>query len=242
MKKLLLIDGDQFVFKATAAMEREVRWDDQNHVLYSNEEECWTVLVQMFDRLFEKFETKDCALCFSAAPNFRMAIEPTYKGGRSPRKPLCYASLLERVKPLYRCVSMPGLEADDVMGILATKPGFKGVRIIVSQDKDMRSIPTTVWNGKETYNVTQEQADHWHLYQTLIGDASDGYKGCPGVGPVAAGKILVEPQWSRVVAAYTKAQLTEEDALKQARLARILRWEDWDSDKKEPILWTPSTN
>jgi DNA polymerase I len=253
MKKLLLIDGDQFVFKATAAMEREVRWDDQNHVLYSNEEECWTVLVQMFDRIFERFETRDCALCFSAPPNFRLEIEPTYKGGRSPRKPLCYAALRERLEGLYRCVAMPGLEADDVMGILATKPGIKGQRVIVSQDKDMRSIPTTVWNGKETYNISQAQADYWHLYQTLMGDTSDGYKGCPGVGPKKAEAILTLPKaqdatneegrnksrWYEVVMAYKKAELTEEDALKQARLARILRWEDWDGDNKRPILWTP---
>ena len=31
------------------------------------------------------------------------------------------------------------------------------------------------------------------------------------------------------------------DAIKQARLARILRNEDWDAVKKEPILWTPPT-
>jgi DNA polymerase-1 len=43
-----------------------------------------------------------------------------------------------------------------------------------------------------------------------------------------------------VVSLYAKAGLTEADALRQARLARILRWTDWDNKKKEPILWTPS--
>jgi hypothetical protein len=69
------------------------------------------------------------------------------------------------------------------------------------------------------------------MYQTLVGDTADGYRGCPKVGPVKAEKILdttvwsdggkcadVYPMWPRVVAAYEKASLTEDDALVQARL------------------------
>lgn len=248
MKKLLLIDGDQFVYKATAALERETRWDDYNHVLYSNVVECWDTLQGMLKRIFERFDSTDHVLCFSAAPNFRQTIDPTYKGHRSPRKPLCYAELRERVDSEYTVRAMPGLEADDVMGILATKP-MKAQRIIVSQDKDMRSIPTTVWDGKDLHRVSEREADYFHLYQTLIGDTSDGYKGCPGIGPKKAEELLktvwmgdcrrMDLWWKFVVAAYEKCGLTEADALIQARLARILRWSDWDSEKKEPKLWTP---
>lgn len=273
-KRVLLIDGDQFLFKAAVAVEKETRWDDQNHVLYSNSNEAWDVLEGMMDRIFERFETKEHALCFStdtSKPNFRFAVWPEYKGARDPRKPLCYAALREKVESVYHCIDMPGLEADDVMGILATKPG-KTRRIIVSQDKDMRTIPTKVWNGKEDYDVSPADADRFHLYQTLIGDTSDGYPGCPGVGPVAAEAFLDAPYiltpythelksgkrkgetevrwaqtptddvWAGVVSFYVKAGLTEQDALTQARLARILRWSDWDGEKKEPILWTPTTS
>lgn len=250
-KRVLLIDGDQFVFKAAIAVEKETQWDDQNHVLYSNYNEAWDCLEGMLDRIFDRFETKEHALCFTAEPNFRKTIDPTYKAGRSPRKPLCYARMREAVESKYTCVSMSGLEADDVMGILATKPG-RTQRIIVSQDKDMRTIPTTVWNGKDTYHVTPVEADYFHMYQTLIGDTSDGYKGCPGVGPKKAEALLrkeggdlnytapVKDMWPRVLAAFNKMGLTEADALQQARLARILRFSDWDGKKKEPILWTPN--
>jgi len=253
-KKLLLIDGDEFIFRATAAIERETRWDDQNHVIYANENEAVFNLTGMIKRIFDRFETKEHVLCFSEPPNFRFTVDPSYKNNRAAsRKPLCYAALRERVKTTYRCKSMPGLEADDVMGILATKPG-RTQRIIVSQDKDMKTIPTTVWTGKDLLHISQEEADYNHLYQTLIGDTSDGYKGCPGVGPVKAEKLLnlaaesladTHPhntvRWWRIVKAYEKAGLTEADALTQARLARILRFTDWDSEKKEPILWTPTT-
>jgi 5'-3' exonuclease len=256
--KLLLIDGDEFIFRATAAIERETRWDEQNHVLYANENEAWSNLQGMLNRIFERFDTREHFLCFSSPPNFRTTVDPTYKNNRAAsRKPLCYAALRERVNGEYKVLSMAGLEADDVMGIMATKrTNHSGVRscIIVSQDKDMKTIPAIIWNGKDLMNISEDEANYWHLYQTLVGDTSDGYKGCPGVGPVKAEKILssttvvsdggkchdVYPMWPAVVAAYEKAGLTEADALTQARLARILRWSDWDAEKKEPILWTPT--
>lgn len=268
MKKVLLIDGDQFIFRAAVAVEKEVLWDDQNHVLFSNANEAWDTLEGMLDRIFERFETKEHALTFSSAPGYRLQVDPTYKSNRVQRKPMCYALLREKVESFYNCIAMPGLEADDVMGILATKPG-RTQRIIVSQDKDMKTIPTTVWNGKDLLHVSTEEADRFHLYQTLIGDTSDGYPGCPGVGDVAATAFLDQPfvwqpfehtlksgprkgqtevrwaqeacedTWAGVVSFYTKVGLAEADALVQARLARILRWQDWDTNLKQPILWSP---
>jgi len=80
-----------------------------------------------------------------------------------------------------------------VMGILATKPGNREKYpslIVISQDKDMKTLPATVWNGKDLVTYTEAEADYWHMYQTLVGDAADGYKGCPKVGPVKAEKLL----------------------------------------------------
>lgn len=250
---MLLIDGDQFLFKATAAVEEEVRWDEQNHVLYSNAEKAWTNLFGMINRVKARFTKQgNTILCFTKAPNFRQELDPTYKAHRDPRKPLCYAALRERCEEEWDCKAFAGLEADDVMGILATGPKSKGsggaaaATVIVSQDKDMKTIPATIWDGQDLVTYSETEADYWHLYQTLIGDTSDGYKGCPGVGPKKAEKILelreeatVGGTWREVVAAYEKAGLTEADALVQARLARILRYSDWDNKKKEVKLWTP---
>jgi 5'-3' exonuclease len=243
MKDHLLIDGDQFLFRACAAVERDVRWDDMNHVLVANENEAWDCLQQMLSRIFERFDTEDCTVTLSSPPNFRLKIDPTYKGNRVLRKPLCYAAIRERLEAQHTCIAFPTLEADDVMGILATKPKSKVHNIIVSQDKDMKTVPATIWDGCDLVTYSEAEADYWHLYQTLIGDTSDGYKGCPGVGPKKAEKVLqegeAEARWKRVLATYAKAGLTETEALAQARLARILRWSDWDSKAKQPILWTP---
>jgi DNA polymerase I len=250
MRKLLLIDGDQFVFTAAVAIEREIRWDQDNHVLYSNPELAWANFESMLQRIFERFETNDHVLAFSSSTNFRYEVDPTYKSNRKGiRKPMCFSDVREMAYKNYNCTRMEGLEADDVMGILATKPGT-AQRIIVSQDKDMKTIPTTVWNGKDLVQVSEFDASYNHMYQTLIGDSTDGYKGCPGVGPVKADKLLQDALketsgplskcvWTAVVKAYEKAKLTEADALVQARLARILRWSDWDTETRKPILWTP---
>lgn len=260
MKKTLLLDGDELVFKYAAACEQEVRWDDANHVIWSNPDHVWENLVAGIKRLLDRFEVraKDAVVTFSGTygdtPNFRLAIDETYKSHRAEsRKPMCYWEVRERAEKAYKTVVKSGLEADDVMGILATKPDRKTQAIICSRDKDMKTLPATVWNGVDLITYSVEEADRFHLYQTLIGDTADGYKGCPGIGPVKAEKILdlaAESladkyphntiRWARVVAAFEKAGLTEADALKQARLARILRWTDWDHEKKEPILWTPT--
>jgi len=50
---------------------------------------------------------------------------------------------------------------------------------------------------------------------------------------------LLENLWKHVKAAYEDRGFTADDAIKQARLARILRNEDWDARNKKPILWTP---
>ena len=241
MTTQLLIDGDQFLFKACAAVEKEVRWDDQNHVLYSNAEEAYTNFKGMLGRIYERFDTEESILCWSSSPTFRHKLADDYKAGRS-RKPLCYAELRSRAEASLVCKTWPGLEADDVMGLLATMPKRWPRTIIVSQDKDMKGVPGWLWDGENLVHISESEADHWHLMQTLTGDPTDGYKGCPGVGEVKAAKLLSLPAprpWDRVVEAYQKAGLTVDDALLQARLARILRWSDWDNKRKQPILWSP---
>lgn len=253
----LLVDGDQYIHKTCAAGEHDTRWDEDNHVLWANEEEVWDTLQASIGDLQERFgASSDIVVCLGQAPYFRHDLFPAYKPGRG-RKPLAFADIRRRVQETYKCVEFAGLEADDVMGILATRPGNDA--IIVARDKDMNGVgPAKVWDGSKFMNISEAEADYFHLYQTLTGDTTDGYKGCPGVGPVKATSLLTSPRapgdtkekgehweeegllWPRVVHAFKKAGLTEDDALLQARLARILRWSDWDSKNKVPILWTPN--
>merc|ERR1712138_289724 len=96
---------------------------------------------------------------------------------------------------------------------------------IVSPDKDMKQIPGKLYNLEDTTYITHEEGARWHLIQTLAGDQTDGYSGVPGIGVKRAETLF-----------------NEEDALLNARLARILTVEDYDSKEKEPRLWTPEAS
>jgi 5'-3' exonuclease len=232
----LLIDGDLVLYKTACGVEKEVRWDEENHVLWANIEDAWGCVQDYVIQLTDKFKPNNMVFALTGKGNFRKDLFPLYKANRQgTRKPLCYPELAKRLKDTYNVVQYDGLEADDVLGILATKPSNR-TRIIVSDDKDMATIPCTLYAKGEVRKVTEEEADYNHMFQTLCGDQADGYPGCPGIGPVKAQKLLAnKPYWPTVVDTFKD----DATALVQARLARILRWEDWDSQKKEPILWTP---
>lgn len=185
----------------------------------------------------------DLIMVLSGSKNFRYQLDPSYKSNRKgTRKPLGYNALVEWLKETYqeRVVSNTLLEADDYLGILATKPDAPE-SIIVSDDKDLQTIPGKLYRLGSLSTIDDNQAERYWMLQTLMGDPADGYKGCPGVGPVKADKILAKPgsYWENVKREYLKAGLSEDYAVLQARLARILRFADWDSTLKQPILWAP---
>jgi len=125
------------------------------------------------------------------------------------------------------------------MGIFATKHTGN---IIVSPDKDMKQIPGMLWNFDESFTITQAEGDRWHLIQSMAGDNTDGYAGVPGIGVKRAVALFEEKgySWKTVVNAFKEKGLSEDIALENARLARILTNEDYDDEKMKPILWTPS--
>ena len=137
------------------------------------------------------------------------------------------------------------------MGILATWDKYKPNmhKVIVSEDKDLLTIGAPIFNPRtdeKIWTPTQQEAERFFMYQTLKGDITDGYSGLPSCGDVGANKILDKadeegiPYWEAVVAAFKKKGLTEQDALIQARCARILRAEDYNFKDKEVKLWEPS--
>ena len=82
-------------------------------------------------------------MCFTFYPTFRHEIFPEYKINRiGKRKPLAFKSIMNRIKQNYISESYEGLEGDDVLGLtLAGTNGKYKDPIIVSVDKDMRTLP-----------------------------------------------------------------------------------------------------
>ena len=154
--------------------------------------------------------------------------------------------LKKKMAEKYTTYCIKGLEADDILGILATDEFLVADDfVMISVDKDLDTIPGKHYNPNKPdagiYYIDEVRADQFHLIQTLVGDAADGYSGCPGIGPVSVGKmnLIGDRAWNNVVAAYRKAGKTEGDALIQARVARILRADNYSFETKEITLWRP---
>jgi DNA polymerase-1 len=250
--RVILIDADVVAYKAASACEKATHWGDGYWTWHADENEARGNVEAQLTEIMDTLKGTAMKLCLTDSEgNFRRSILPTYKGNRANvKKPLVLKSIKEWLIEEKAAYFRPGLEGDDCMGILSTWSGLKGEKIIYSIDKDMKTIPGLFCHrlDKGVVEVTEDEADYWHLYQTLIGDTTDGYSGCPGVGPkkaetILAGSGFASPaeNWAAVVETYRKAKLGPEEALRQARVARILRASDYDFTNKAPIPWTPPT-
>ncbi len=235
----LLIDADFIVYKACAAAESEVDFGNDVILVTSNFSDAYGATKRELTKLENKFGSfSSMILFFSDSENFRKKILDSYKGHRNRKKPCGYKRVIEALRKEYKVIIKPTLEADDAMGIYATK--YTG-NCIVSPDKDMRQIPGQLYNFDETFTIEPAEGAKWHLIQTLAGDQTDGYGGVPGIGVKRAEALFKDKgySWSTVVQAFKERDLTEEDALINARLAKILTNDDYDFKKKQPKLWNP---
>lgn len=240
----LLIDADMLLFRATSSCEHEIDWGNNLWTLHSDITECQQKFMSIYKdtiaalQKHKKLNSYEVTMVVSDKNNFRKLVLPTYKSNRvSTRKPVAYHGMLEWLPKEFHVESRPFLEADDLCSLLS-KPGD----VLVSADKDFQTIPNRYfysYQKDELKENTQESADYFWYYQCLCGDRTDGYNGLEKCGAVGAKKILDTngATWESVVAAYESKGLTEEDALQQARVARILREGDYRDGKI--FLWSP---
>lgn len=245
MTKTILIDGDILIYRAALKAENVFTWDEDVWSVAANMTEAKGHFDCMVKEIEETLGVSDSTICVSCdGPTFRRQMLDTYKGNRKGRKPLVFRPLREWSKAERGALSWPLLEADDVLGILATN-GEIADPVIVTIDKDLHSIPATHWNPdkpeKGLLTVTQEEADQFHLVQAIAGDPTDNYPGVPGLGMVRARRLLEKDGWTwdTVVKAYESKKLSEDEALLNARMAKILTAAEWDSEKQLVQPWTP---
>lgn len=248
---ILLIDGDPIAYQVAASNENSIDWGDGDTTTSIDKDAIAQGVDDVIVNLRHDLGAKDVivALSCSTAQGWRRQLLPTYKSNRDGvRKPTELLMAKERMIEKWKAYLRPTLEADDILGILATsKTLVRGAKVIVSIDKDLLQVPGTIYNPKhkELTNVSRADADYLHLLQTLAGDPVDGYTGIPGIGPAKARRLLDDggagdgSPWGKVVTAYEERGLTEADALVQARVARICRAEDYDFKTKTVKLWSP---
>lgn len=257
------------VHRSCVAVEKDTRFLDRWHLLFSDFHEAWNLMENTVHDITEVAGTDEVLFVFSdTGRKWRDEFDPTYKAHRKDtRKPLAYWAVREEIEKKLPSAVASKLEADDLMGIFMTDPKYPYEPVLWSLDKDLKQIPGLHIKDDEVYEITKADGDFFHMYQTLAGDITDGYSGCPGVGDTVAERLLrnqtafeprmhtlksgprkgeqelrwderpAEGMWDTVVSTYQKHGLDEDAALHQARLARILRHEDFQND--EVKLWLP---
>ncbi|UFS66952.1 hypothetical protein LO749_20890 [Paracoccus denitrificans] len=283
--RTLLIDGDVVAFQTAAAEEKAFEFEPGQWTYAADAEQGKANVDLAIDYYQSILDAERVVIAISDKENWRKEVLPTYKSNREgQRRPMILSALKDHLASTYETFIRPTLEADDILGILATsKTLIPGEKVILSIDKDLRTIPGIHWNpSKETrypagrdpvaepVKVSMKEADLLFYSQALSGDAVDGYAGCPSIGPGRAKKIVRNPYelvrevstisrgpnagkervrwvkqpttdvWRAIVSHYERAGLTEEDALVTARVARILRVEDYDFKERKVKLWSPS--
>ncbi|WP_426101464.1 hypothetical protein [Pseudomonas sp. PSPC3-3] len=207
------LDMDFLIFSAMSASESEMDWGNDIWTLECDHAKARGILGGTIKTILKDIETdirkknkkpfELVPLCIiSGDNNFRKEVLPTYKANRKgKRKPIGYPDFVEACMQHYgsNAFRWDGVEGDDVCGILMTRPELADCVAVVSAscDKDFNTVPGMfMWltPGKMVRN-TVETADRYHMYQTLIGDVTDGYSGIPGVGPVVAEAFLDDPQY-----------------------------------------------
>jgi len=201
-KQLVLVDGSSYLYRAFHAMPGLTNSKGMpTGAVYG--------VVNMLKRLLNDYDTSHVVVVFDAkGKTFRDDMYEQYKANREamPDDLRCQIeSLHQVVKALgFPILSIPGVEADDVIGTLAVEAEQQGIATVISTgDKDMAQLVTeqvtlidTMKNqamdiaGVENkFGVQPEQIID---YLALIGDTSDNVPGVPKVGPKTAVKWLKE--------------------------------------------------
>ena len=196
---LVLVDGSSYLFRAFHALPPLTTSDGQPTGAIRG-------VVNMLRRLRQSYPESPFAVIFDApGKTFRNDLYPEYKAHRPPMDP----DLRAQIAPLHEVIRaygfplimVPEVEADDVIGTLATQAAVHRPVVISTSDKDLAQLVTgqvTLVNTmtdttldqagvREKFGVDPEQIID---LLALTGDSVDNIPGIPKVGPKTAAKWL----------------------------------------------------
>ena len=202
MPPFVLVDGSYFLFRAFHAVPPLTT----STGLHTNAVRGAIAAIQ---KLMRRIQPTHMAVIFDTPePTFRHELSPIYKGDR-PSMPEELSQQIPYLHALIRALGiplhmLPGAEADDIIGTLAKRAEALGHQVLISTgDKDMAQLVTDKVTLEDSFkerpldvNGVFEKFGVWPNqiidYLTLMGDASDGIMGVPGVGAKTAAKLLTE--------------------------------------------------
>ena len=201
-KSLVLVDGSSYLYRAFHAMPSLTNSKGEpTGAVYG--------VVNMLRRLLADYDPEYVAVVFDAkGKTFRDDLYDQYKANRPPM-PDELRGQIAPIHAIVRALGLPmlvveGVEADDVIGTLASQGAEQGIDILISTgDKDMAQLVsdrvTLVNTMTDTMMDPQGVVEKFGVpaerivdYLALIGDTSDNVPGVPKVGPKTAAKWLAQ--------------------------------------------------
>lgn len=199
---LILVDGSSYLFRAFHALPPLITSKRQHTGAIKG-------VINMIRSLVKSYPDSRIAVVFDAkGKTFRNDIYADYKATRPPM-PDELRSQIEPIHAIIKAMGLPmlvigGVEADDVIGTLATRADALKIRTLISTgDKDLAQLVTehvTLINTMNNEALDPEGVckkfglapERIVEYLALMGDKSDNIPGVPGVGPKTAVKWLQE--------------------------------------------------
>ena len=199
---LILVDGSSYLFRAFHALPPLITSKQQHTGAIKG-------VINMIRSLVKTYPDSRIAVVFDAkGKTFRNDIYADYKAHRPPM-PDELRSQIEPIHAIIKAMGLPilvigGVEADDVIGTLATRADAAKIRTLISTgDKDLAQLVTQHVTLINTMNnealdpegVTKKFGlgpERIVEYLALMGDKADNIPGVPGVGPKTAVKWLQE--------------------------------------------------
>ncbi len=203
---VILVDGSSYLYRAYHVPQLQRLTDGNGHMTGAI-----FGVINMLRKLRADYQPEYMAVVFDAkGKTFRHDLYKEYKATRPPMPD----DLRRQIEPLHELVramglpliSVPGVEADDVIGSYATQASAQHRELLISTgDKDMAQLVSphvtlinTMSNTTmdpdgvvEKFGVKPEQIID---FLALVGDTSDNIPGVTKVGPVTASKWLKEYQ------------------------------------------------
>ena len=226
--RIFLIDAMSFIFRAYHAMARQrgmsTRQGLPTAAIY--------VFVNMLRKLRDDFSPRYLAAVFDvAAPTFRDQQYKDYKANRSqmPADLAQQIPYIRRALAAYRIpiLEVPGYEADDVIGTLATKAALEGRSVyVVSSDKDMLQLvndrvlvlnppkDNLIADGKKVEELLGVPPERVVDVMALRGDSIDNIPGAPGIGD--KGSVELIQRFGSVEAAIEHAREVERKTYRES--------------------------
>lgn len=199
-KKLILVDGSGFIFRAYHSLPPLTRPDGTPvGAVYG--------YMNMIYKLIDGLEADEIIVVFDAArKTFRNDIYPEYKAHR-PDAPEDLVPQFSIIKEATRALNLPsveleGFEADDIIATYARIAHEQGMEvIIVSSDKDLMQLirsGVSLFDAMKNKVIDEEVVmekfgvtpDKVIDVQSLIGDSTDNVPGVPGIGPKTAAELI----------------------------------------------------